>query len=160
MRKRYIFEIIAIALMFVIDQFTKYLVTTNMFLGQEIVIIKNFFSLNYLRNTGAGFSIMEGQMTYFYIITCIALVILTILLLKSKNEHWLYTVAYTVMIGGTVGNFYDRIVNKYVIDFIDFIILGYDFPVFNFADIFLTVGSGLFILATILEYKGVIHADK
>ena len=72
MRKRYIFEIIAIALMFVIDQFTKYLVTTNMFLGQEIVIIKNFFSLNYLRNTGAGFSIMEGQMTYFYIITCIA----------------------------------------------------------------------------------------
>ena len=99
MRKRYIFEILAIALMFVIDQFTKYLVTTNMFLGQEIVIIKNFFSLNYLRNTGAGFSIMEGQMTYFYIITCIALVILTILLLKSKNEHWLYTVAYTVMIG-------------------------------------------------------------
>lgn len=160
MRKKYILEIIMVAGLFLIDQVTKFLVASNMYLGQEIEIIKNFFSLTYVRNTGAGFSILEGKMTFFYIITIFALCFLGYLLIKGQKEHPLYITSILFMIGGTLGNFFDRIVYQYVIDFLDFIIFGFDFAVFNMADVFLTVGVMLFIVEYFLETKGVIHGKN
>lgn len=158
MRKNYINYLLIILSLFGLDQLTKYIIDSSMSLGQSITIIDGFFNLTYVRNTGAGFSILEGHMTFFYIITIIALIFLCYLLFTSTNESKYYRLAILMMIAGTLGNFYDRIVYKYVIDFLDFIIFGYDFPVFNVADICLTVGVAIYLLLYVLETKGDYYA--
>ena len=158
MRKNYLYYLLIILGLFGIDQITKFIVDSNMALGQSITIVDGFFNLTYVRNTGAGFSILEGQMTFFYVITLVALCFLLYLLFTSNNESKFYILSILMMIAGTLGNFYDRIVYQYVIDFLDFIIIGYDFPVFNFADICLTVGVGIYLLVYFIELKGEYYA--
>lgn len=158
MRKNYLYYLLIILGLFGIDQITKFIVDSNMALGQSITIVDGFFNLTYVRNTGAGFSILEGQMTFFYVITLVALCFLLYLLFTSNNESKFYILSILMMIAGTLGNFYDRIVYQYVIDFLDFIIIGYDFPVFNFADICLTVGVGIYLLVYFIELKGEYNA--
>ena len=158
MRKNYLYYLLIVLGLFGIDQITKFIVDSNMALGQSITIVDDFFNLTYVRNTGAGFSILEGQMTFFYVITLVALCFLLYLLFTSNNESKFYILSILMMIAGTLGNFYDRIVYQYVIDFLDFIIIGYDFPVFNFADICLTVGVGIYLLVYFIELKGEYNA--
>ena len=158
MRKNYLYYLLIILGLFGIDQITKFIVDSNMALGQSITIVDGFFNLTYVRNTGAGFSILEGQMTFFYVITLVALCFLLYLLFTSNNESKFYILSILMMIAGTLGNFYDRIVYQYVIDFLDFIIIGYDFTVFNFADICLTVGVGIYLLVYFIELKGEYNA--
>lgn len=158
MRKNYLYYLLIVLGLFGIDQITKFIVDSNMALGQSITIVDGFFNLTYVRNTGAGFSILEGQMTFFYVITLVALCFLLYLLFTSNNESKFYILSILMMIAGTLGNFYDRIVYQYVIDFLDFIIIGYDFPVFNFADICLTVGVGIYLLVYFIELKGEYNA--
>ena len=149
----YLIQIVLIVLLFALDQLSKLLVTMNMSLGSSITIIDGFFNITYVRNTGAGFSILEGHMEFFYAITIVALIFLLYLLIRSQKDPWYSKISFVLMIGGTLGNFYDRLVNRYVIDFLDFDIFGYDYPIFNLADVFLVIGVGLFIISYILERK-------
>lgn len=151
MRKRELLLILAVV---ALDQITKYAIEAELSLGQSIEIIKGFFSLTYARNTGAAWSILTGQMTFFYIISTIALVVMTYFLFKTDKKENLQRIALALLIAGTLGNFIDRLMFQYVRDFLDFIILGYDFPIFNVADISLNVAIGLLILETILEGRG------
>ena len=75
------------------------------------------------------------------------------MLIKTKEKDYLSKTALLLMIGGTIGNFLDRIINVYVVDFLDFIIFGWDFPVFNFADICLTIGVSIYIVSLLKESK-------
>ena len=136
-----------------VDQYTKGLVVSHIGLNESIEVIKGFFDLTYVRNYGAGFSIMQNATLTFYIITPFCLALIVYLLLKARKNDYLSITGLLLMIGGTIGNFIDRIVHIYVIDFLDFIIFGYDFPVFNFADSCLTVGVFLYILAVFLESR-------
>lgn len=151
MRKREFLLILAVV---ALDQITKYAIEAQLSLGQSIEIIKGFFSLTYARNTGAAWSILTGQMTFFYIISTIALVVMTYFLFKTDKKENLQRIALALLIAGTLGNFIDRLMFQYVRDFLDFIIFGYDFPIFNVADISLNVAIGLLILETILEGRG------
>lgn len=151
MRKREVLLILAVV---ALDQITKYAIEAQLSLGQSIEIIKGFFSLTYARNTGAAWSILTGQMTFFYIISVIALVVMTYFLLKTDKKENLQRIALALLIAGTLGNFIDRLMFQYVRDFLDFIIIGYDFPIFNVADISLNVAIGLLILEAILEGRG------
>lgn len=151
MRKREVLLILAVVLL---DQITKYAIEAQLSLGQSIEIIKGFFSLTYARNTGAAWSILSGQMTFFYIISTIALVVMTYFLFKTDKKENLQRIALALLIAGTIGNFIDRLMFQYVRDFLDFIIIGYDFPIFNVADITLNVAIGLLILEAILEGRG------
>ena len=134
-----------------LDQYTKSIILNYFELYQSKTIIDGFFSLTYVQNFGAGFSIMQNARTTFLIITPICLVGFTYLFIKSNDK--LSKTALLLMISGTIGNFIDRIVRVYVVDFLDFIIFGWDFPIFNVADIFLTVGVCLYIIALIKEEK-------
>lgn len=135
-----------------IDQISKYVIVIHVSLGQKIEIIKNFFNITYVRNYGAGFSILQNQKYFFYLIGFVAIIGFGYLLLKDKNNG-LYKAAYLMIIGGTIGNLADRLTNVYVVDFLDFYIFGYDFPVFNFADCFLTIGCFILLICTLLEEK-------
>ena len=134
-----------------LDQYTKSIILNYFELYESKTIIDGFFSLTYVQNFGAGFSIMQNARTTFLIITPICLIGFTYLFIRSNDK--LSKTALLLMISGTIGNFIDRIVRIYVVDFLDFIIFGWDFPIFNVADIFLTIGVCLYIIALIKEEK-------
>jgi len=137
-------NIILIIALILLDQFTKFVVSTSMTLNQSISIIDNFFYLTYVRNDGAGFSLLKGQRYFFIAITIFALVIF-FYLYKDAKENKLLQFCVSLMIAGTIGNFIDRLLVGTVVDFLDFHIFSYNFPVFNVADICLTVGVFLYL---------------
>ncbi len=147
----YLIYLFVIAVLVTIDQFSKDIILTYFNVGDSKTIIDGFFSLTYVQNFGAGFSIMQNARTTFLIITPICLIAFIYLLIKSNDV--LTKSALLLMISGTIGNFIDRIFRIYVVDFLDFIIFGWDFPIFNFADCLLTIGVALYIIALLKEDK-------
>lgn len=145
----YIIYLFIILFEVLLDQFSKQIVTAYLDLYQKVEVIPSFFNLTYVQNYGAGFSILEGQRFLFLIITIVAILIFSYMLYKGKNTHVVYKASLLLILGGTLGNFIDRLVHTYVVDFLDFIIFGYDFPVFNIADSFLTIGVILLLIYTL-----------
>lgn len=136
------------------DQYTKLLVATYIPLNERLEVIPNFFNITHVRNTGAAWSLFEGQRSIFIIITVIAVIYFFYLLIKDKNKPFIYKVCYILVISGAIGNFIDRFINSYVIDFLSFRLFGfYDFPVFNIADCFLTIGFIIYIILSLVEMK-------
>ena len=142
-----------IAFLVAIDQYSKIVVATYIDLKEVKEIIPNFFYLTNVHNTGAAWSILDGKQLLFIIITIAAIIMFAYLLFFKINNTKLETISYLLIIGGAIGNLIDRITYNYVIDFLDFYIFGYDFPVFNLADCFLTIGVFLYFIAFILESK-------
>lgn len=148
----YLYYIIAIFII-LLDQFTKWLVVKNMDLYEQIPIIENFFYLTSHRNAGAAWGILQGQMYFFYIITFIVIVALIYFLQAyAKTSKWM-SVAISFILGGAIGNLIDRVFYKEVVDFFDFIIIGYDYPIFNIADSALVIGVILFLMSSFMEDK-------
>ena len=146
---------ILFVVLLMIDQITKWIVDTNMQLQQSMDVIPGFFRITYLQNTGAAWSMLEGKMWFFYIITIIALAVMVYFYIKSKKGDILFQTGIVCMMAGTVGNLIDRVMLQHVRDFLDFLILGYDFPVFNVADMALCFGVFLIIVDILLEERGV-----
>lgn len=136
-------------ILLVLDQISKLLVVN--LLSEPITIIKNFFYLTYVQNKGAAFSILTGERLFLIIISIIIIIYLLNYTKKNKPETKLEYLAISLVIGGSLGNLIDRIVRGSVIDFLDFNIFGYDFPVFNLADTFITIG--VILLLIILSRK-------
>ena len=135
---------------FIIDLISKQIVIRLIPLHESIKIIKNFFYLTYTRNTGAAFSILEDARILLLMVTIIALFFINKFMNKEKIKG-VDNFIYGIIIGGILGNLFDRIVYGYVIDFLDFKIFGYNYPVFNLADTFIVVGA-LMLIGTSL-YK-------
>ena len=136
-----------------LDQLIKLIVTANMNLHDEISIIPNFFSLYYIKNTGAAFSIFGNKTLFLIIISLICLIVLKNYIKKLKSVTNLSIISLGLMTGGIIGNLFDRILYKSVIDYLSFNFFGYSFPIFNLADIGITVGAALLILDLIIEDK-------
>jgi len=145
----YVIALIIIAL----DQITKFLVVKNMELGESLTIIDNFLYITSHRNTGAAWGILAGQMWFFYIVTIAVVIALVYYMQKMAKTHVLLGISLALMLGGAIGNFIDRVMRQEVVDFVDTIIFGYDFPIFNVADSALTVGVGLLIIFMFFEEK-------
>lgn len=150
----YIIYLFIITMLTALDQYSKFIVSSYMKLGESIEMIPRFFYLTYALNDGAGFSIMRGQRSFFIAITVAALVIFCVLLYKNDRKNLFSTASYLLIIAGTIGNFIDRLGSGLVTDFLDFYIFGYDFPIFNVADTYLTLGVILLVLITLKEEKG------
>ncbi len=151
MGKNMIVVIISVVV-FVIDLITKYMIQNHIAL-QNVEIIKGFFSLTYAENTGMAWSLLSGKQAFLSIVSAIAIGVM-IYYVVAKNLDRFTKIALALMIGGAAGNLFDRLFLGYVRDFLDFIIFGYDFPIFNVADSALTIGVILLIIASLIEDKG------
>lgn len=143
-----------VAVTIIVDQLTKFLVVKYMTLGQSISVIDNFLYITSHRNEGAAWGILQGKMIFFYVVTLvvICLVILWIRKLDIKKEK-LLVIALSLILGGALGNFIDRVMYQHVVDFINTYIFGYDFPIFNIADSALCIGVFLMAVDAILDIK-------
>ena len=146
----YLLPIIIAIILVAVDQITKKVFENLYTESGETVIIKGFFSLTCVKNTGAAWSFLANKswgQTFLKILTVFAIIGFSAFFVYSakKGKKWL-TYAIVFMIGGTIGNFIDRLFMNGVIDFLSFNIFGYDFPVFNFADCFLVVGVIMIII--------------
>ena len=119
----------------VIDQILKIIVSNNIKLNTEIDVIKNILYITNVHNEGAAFSIFSGNIIFLIFITIISLVIIYLFFIKNKKLNNIEILLDSMLIGGIIGNFIDRIVYRYVIDYIGVMIIDYPFPIFNFADI-------------------------
>ena len=149
----YVFYVLFVTILVILDQYVKNLVVLNIEIGKRIPLIKDFFSLTYVRNYGAGFSILQNETRFLTILSIVAILILSYMLIKAKKNDTVSIISYILIISGALGNLIDRIRLGYVVDFLDFIILGYDYPVFNLADSYITVGCFILIIMVILESK-------
>lgn len=143
-----------VAVTIIVDQLTKFLVVKYMTLGQSISVIDNFLYITSHRNEGAAWGILQGKMIFFYVVTLvvIGLVILWIRKLDIKKEK-LLVIALSLILGGALGNFIDRVMYQHVVDFMNTYIFGYDFPIFNIADSALCIGVFLMAVDAILDIK-------
>ena len=143
-----------VAATIIIDQLTKFLVVKYMTIGQSLSIIDHFLYITSHRNEGAAWGILQGKMLFFYVVTLIVIgvVILWIRRLDVKKEK-LLVIALSLILGGAIGNFIDRVMYQHVVDFIDTYIFGYDFPIFNIADSALCIGVFLMAVDAFLDVK-------
>ena len=148
-------SILFVILLVVLDQASKiYLTLVNKTSPIDLEVIRGFFRITYTCNDGAAVSILKGKRVFFIIRTIVVVFLIVYYLLKNK-VYWVEKYSLLLIISGAVGNLIDRIMYGYVIDFLDFIIFGYDFPVFNIADSFITIGAiGLIISILFLNKEG------
>ena len=138
-------------LLVIIDQITKYLTVQNIAFNEVIEVVPNVVSLTYIQNTGAAFSILEGQMWFFYIITILVMgFLLYYMVVEARNDKPL-GIILSIVLAGTIGNFIDRLINQSVIDMIKLEFI--DFAIFNVADSFLTIGVILLLLYTVYQER-------
>lgn len=143
---RKILTIATIAL--AIDQITKVATSIVLDLNKPIQVIKDFFYLTLCHNEGAAWGIFSNTKIIILIGTIIALITIYhfIYCFKQNKRN---TIAFGLLLGGLSGNLIDRLLFGYVRDFLDFYIFGYDYPVFNVADICIVVGVLLLIIAVL-----------
>ncbi|XOQ36236.1 MAG: signal peptidase II [Lactococcus sp.] len=139
---------IVIILGIVLDQIVKMAIVKNLRLSEQKSVINGILSLTHLRNNGAAWSILEGQQWFFVLTTVIVLAVAIWFWLKNLSKNW-YAIGLTLIISGALGNFIDRVRQGYVVDMfqLDFI----NFPIFNVADILLSIGFVVLFIGILLE---------
>lgn len=149
----FIIDILIICILIFIDQYTKYLAVLHLKDKPSIKLIDGVFELNYLENRGAAFGMLQNQKIYFVIIAVIMCVVVCYMLLKIPNEKKYYILkACMILIGaGAVGNLIDRLQLNYVVDFFYFVLIN--FPIFNVADIYVSVSCVVLAIVILFVYK-------
>jgi len=138
-----------------IDQLTKHMVMQSITIYERVQIMP-FFDIVLTFNRGAAFSFLSDasgwQRGFFIIISTLAVIILVVWLFRLKKEDVLVATALSFILGGALGNLYDRVTSGEVVDFLLFYYDRYYFPAFNLADSAITLGAGLLILDMLIQY--------
>lgn len=136
-----------------LDQWTKRLAVLHLKGQEPFVLWKGVFELNYLENRGAAFGIFQGQKAAFLVCTVLILGLVAFYYSRLPKERRFDPIRLVgiLLAAGAVGNMIDRVVNSYVVDFLYFKLI--DFPVFNVADCYVTVGAALLALLILFYYK-------
>ena len=151
-KKTYIIAVLVL----IIDQVSKSLIEIFFKLNESVVVIKDFFYITVAHNTGGAWSIFSDHSYLFIVASIIAIVLLIKFMFGFKN-NLRNNIAFACLFGGIFSNLADRIFLGYVRDFLDFKIFGYDYPIFNIADVTIVIGVILLIVAVI---KGEDRRDK
>ena len=151
--KKHIRIVSLIIILIAIDQITKILAFSNLRGGIGISLIPGVFELQYLENRGAAFGILQDHQILFLVITIIAAIILTYIYgkLPEDKKYTPLRISYVLLMAGAFGNMIDRMIRGYVVDF--FYFKWIDFPIFNVADIYVTVTMILLVILILFYYK-------
>ena len=155
-KKKFFLSLAGILVMFLLvlfDQATKYLAVRHLKNQPPISVIPDVFELYYLENHGAAFGILQGQKVFLIAVTAITMILLAYLYIRiPEAKHYFYIRAIILLlISGAIGNFIDRCLHDYVIDFFYFKFI--DFPVFNVADIYVSIAAVLLVLLFCFYFK-------
>lgn len=142
----------------IFDQLIKNILLLLMSFGESKKIIADFFNITLIGNTGAAFSILSSNTLLLIVISVIALNFIYFFLIKGKKLNNLEQITYGLLIGGIIGNLVDRVAHGQVIDYLDFSIFGYNFPIFNLADIAIVVAMILLVVQIIKGDKNEISS--
>ena len=131
-----------------VDQLTKYLAASLIERGHRNTLIPGFFYFTYCENTGAAWSIFTGKTILLALVSLLAAAVICFILHHSTTMPLAFSLG--LILAGAIGNMIDRFARGYVIDFLDFDIFRYNFPVFNFADMCVVIGC--FLLAFVVIF--------
>ncbi|WP_392552870.1 signal peptidase II [Orbus wheelerorum] len=134
------------AVVLITDLATKFYIHHTFYYGESVRLL-NFFSISYYRNTGAAFSILEGQRWLLAAVAIIISLLIIYMLYKNGRTKKLESFSLALVLGGALGNLFDRIYHGFVIDFLDVNFGSWHYPTFNLADCAICVGIVLFIFA-------------
>lgn len=129
------------------DQLIKYLVAENIALTDTIEIFPGILNFVYVKNTGAAFSILSGKTYILSIVSLCVCVFLIWYIIKKKPSNKLFLLSLSMILGGAAGNLIDRVFRNFVVDYIE--VCFVNFPVFNLADIAITLGAVLLMVYVI-----------
>lgn len=146
-------DLIIILLLIVADQVVKYFATVMLENRGSVVLIEGILQLTYLKNTGGILGVLQNQTLFimFIVIVLILIVIYLLTKLPDKPKFIIMHLVLSCLLSGALGNMLDRIRFGYVVDFIYFI--GIDFPIFNCADILISVSTIILLFLLIFYYK-------
>ena len=147
-----------------LDRWTKRMAAQRIPLYSHIQVIPGFFRLTHTENTGAAFSLFADSNAHWktamlIVFSVIALMVVSVLLWKNNHAHVATGIGLSLIMGGAVGNLWDRLARGRVVDFLLFYVKRYQWPVFNLADSAIVVGAGLLVLE-ILFHKSSAHQDS
>ena len=143
--------VLMIILIIGLDQATKIYIFYAQAQFANLPIIKDFFYITYCENRGAAFSILQNFRWVFIGLTVIAIGVMIYMMIKQK--HFLLRLALALLIAGAFGNMVDRTLRGFVVDFLHFFPFGYDFAIFNVADMSINIGVAFLIFYLIFIYK-------
>ena len=157
MKGKYRFKMPGFLLMVILilaDRISKYLASSILKDNDPFVIIKGVFELQYLENRGAAFGVLEGKQVFFIVLTVLIAFFCIWFFIRLPHEMHFYFMELIIilLLSGAFGNFIDRVFNGYVVDFFYFSLI--DFPIFNVADIYVTMAEAGLIIAVFFVYKG------
>ena len=135
----------------IIDIVSKFIISRICTLNNSVSVINNFFSITYTHNYGGAWSILSSSTLFITVISIIVITGIIYYMYKHKINNNFEKMGYILLLSGAIGNLIDRIIYGYVIDFLDFNIFGYNFPIFNIADI--CIVCGIFIIV-IMQIRG------
>ena len=126
-------------ILFIVDQISKLILDKVLVLGKSYAIFEKFLYITKVYNDGISFSMLQGFRWLIILISVVIMIFLYFYMAKFK-ENKRNALAFSLTFGGLFGNLVDRLVYGYVIDFIDFYIFNYNYPIFNLADSFICIG--------------------
>lgn len=146
-------DLLNIIVLILIDQYTKYLAVIHLKDKAAFNIINGVLELNYLENTGAAFGMLQNQKVFFIFVAIVILSAIAYVLFKMPDDrkYRILHILLSLIAAGAIGNMIDRIRYDYVVDFIYFVLIN--FPIFNVADIYVSISTLILIFLLLFYYK-------
>lgn len=141
-----LYWLIIAVIVFIIDIASKFWIINHFFLFESANLLP-FFSITYVRNIGAAFSIFEGQRWMLAVVAIVISGVIVYLLYRNSRLKRLENFSLALILGGAVGNVFDRIYHGFVVDFLDVNFGDWHYPTFNIADCAICIGIVLFIIS-------------